>query len=222
MEHHLLWVQVEVEVGFHPAVVGVGRHGVPDAAGLQLRQPHHQLTALEALFVDVFVDGPLIRSFRRPDIHGRGLLFAHQLRLHLPVGRSRQQVVHGRVLVIEAPEHHLLLPLAHVEAVEPAQLEGFPTHRNLAVAPHVDDAQLPSLQEKVRLQRLKGRQRQRLPPLRHGSPHNYPVVVGIHEVDFAPLHEPFYQKVFPQLLRVHAPHFPRAALVSCFHALFNE
>ena len=56
-------VDVEVEVDLAAAHVGVGRHGVPVAAGGEQGEAHDELAALDAVAVDGFVDGALVAGF---------------------------------------------------------------------------------------------------------------------------------------------------------------
>ena len=50
---------------FHPAFMGVGGQGVPYAARLDRVDPHHELTAFDAVLVDVFFDDPFAGPFFR-------------------------------------------------------------------------------------------------------------------------------------------------------------
>jgi hypothetical protein len=54
--HRDVFAEVEVEVNFRAAAVGVGRHRIPDAAGFELGETQHELAALDAVEMDVFQD----------------------------------------------------------------------------------------------------------------------------------------------------------------------
>src|SRR5665647_2650536 len=105
--------QVEVEVGLHPAVVGVGRHGVPHAARVQGRNPHHHLARAHAVLVDVLVEGAPIGGPGMVTVDGTVHRLAHGSCLY--VGRGSQEVEFAstdaddlgpaRFYLVSAPAH---------------------------------------------------------------------------------------------------------------------
>jgi spermidine synthase len=66
-------VHVEVMIDLAAAVVGVWREGVPDAAFGEFGEAHHELAALDAVFVDVLADDALVGGGLRAERHGGGL-----------------------------------------------------------------------------------------------------------------------------------------------------
>ena len=62
MDHPRVGGEVEIDVDLRAAVVHVGRHGVPHAARLELRQAHDELAGSADLRVDHLVDRARVRS----------------------------------------------------------------------------------------------------------------------------------------------------------------
>ncbi|GDO09685.1 hypothetical protein BvCmsKSP081_00152 [Escherichia coli] len=60
LPHHVenagVIIHIEIEINFHPALVSVTRHGVPQVTWSQLRQPHTQLAGFQHIRDKIFVN----------------------------------------------------------------------------------------------------------------------------------------------------------------------
>ena len=114
--------QFEVEVGFHAAVVGVGRHGVPGAARSQFGHAHLQLAAGSDLVDQQTVDGTFVALLEGAHVHDDGVLLGNLLAGIFLVGGSGVEVELGGVLRIEALEDDVSVAPADVECFLEFQL----------------------------------------------------------------------------------------------------
>ena len=147
VEDDLVLRHFKVEVHLHAALVGVGRHGVPHAAGREDRHAHGELAGLQHVGMDELVDHALVAGLRR----AAGLLGrvgdADQPVLVAAMGRGGHHVELGGLGRMVAGEQHLLGPAGDVQAVLVAQLVHLAVHGDGAGAAHVEHAALPALQE---------------------------------------------------------------------------
>lgn len=64
LPHHVenagVIIHIEIEINFHPALVGVTRHGVPQVTRSQLRQPHTQLAGFQHIRDKIFVNSATV------------------------------------------------------------------------------------------------------------------------------------------------------------------
>ena len=77
MKNALPLRNVEVKVGFHSPVVYMWGHGVPNAARLQNGKAHYQLAALDAIRMDVFINGTMIGCFGIACHHFHSVSYRH-------------------------------------------------------------------------------------------------------------------------------------------------
>ena len=71
---------VEVHVDFTAAHVGMRGHGVPIAAGREMRDAHDELTTARALEMDIFANRALIAGFERAELGRYCVLFTDERR----------------------------------------------------------------------------------------------------------------------------------------------
>src|SRR3990172_3491098 len=70
-------IDIVVHVDFHAAFVGMRRHGIPDTALCQFGYAHDQLTAFDAIGMDIFVNCPFIGFLYRTQMHRLGLALSY-------------------------------------------------------------------------------------------------------------------------------------------------
>jgi len=63
VKDHLVRRDVKIQVHLGPAQVGMGRHRVPDASGLEKRDAHDNLAGLKRAGMDHLVEHPLVGVF---------------------------------------------------------------------------------------------------------------------------------------------------------------
>ena len=63
MEDYFVFGNFKIEVYFHSALVGVGRHSVPNAAFCKLRHTHRKLAGFKHVGVNELVDNAFVRRF---------------------------------------------------------------------------------------------------------------------------------------------------------------
>ena len=141
--------QVEVSIDLHAALVGVGRHAVPDAARLQLSQAHGQLAGFQHVRVDELVDDPLIGGLGAAQGALVGVLDGDEGGLAVLMGRSRDQVEAGGSGLVIAAEHHVSGAAGDVEAVLKSHLIADAVGLDPAGAAQVEHACFPAFQEEV-------------------------------------------------------------------------
>lgn len=147
VEDHVALGDLKVSVDLHAALVGVGGHGVPDAARLQDGHAHGQLAGLQHGGVNELVDGALVAG-----LHGaQGPLGSvgqfDQPGLVGAVGGGGNHVELGRALAAVAFEGHDPGAPGDVQAVLVAHGVDGAVHGNLARAADIEHTQLPALQE---------------------------------------------------------------------------
>ena len=147
VQNPLVFRNIEVEISFHPAIVYVGRHGVPYTARSQDGQSHHQLATADAFKVNVFVNGAFVGRFNRAHLHGRSFFLEQASSGIVLMRRGRKQVIIRRSSAVDAFKNDLFIFFAHVEASHKGQFVHFVTYFDSAIAAHVDDAQLSSFQK---------------------------------------------------------------------------
>src|SRR6185312_2356960 len=133
--------EVEIKVNLGAAHVGVGGHGVPDAAGGEVRDPHDQLATARALKVDVLVDGAAVAGFGGADFDRVRVLFADERGGVVGVRGIAEQVKDGRRLGVGGVEGDFLRPAADVEAVKIGELVSRAVDADFSVAADVERAQ---------------------------------------------------------------------------------
>src|ERR1035437_3197930 len=120
----LVGLDVEVEVDFGAAHMGVRGHGVPVAAGGEEGEAHDQLAALDAVAVNRLVDGALVAGLGRSEIDALEVGELDHLGGVFGVGLIAEEV-EGRGLGGGlAGEADGLAAAACVEAVEFVEIEG--------------------------------------------------------------------------------------------------
>ncbi len=159
--------------------MGMGRHGVPDAPLLQDRHPHHQLTARNAVRMDVLVDRPPVRVLLAPELRGGRLGERCRSGRVFPVRGITHEVEPGRSRRVRAGKEDLTNAAADVEAVVPDHRKLLPVDHHRPRSPDVDHADLPAL-GKVFGRHFFLRRQQREPlPHRHCRAGDRSVDVGI-------------------------------------------
>src|SRR6478672_2863434 len=108
---------VEITIDLAAAVVGVARHGVPDAAGLEFRKAHDELTAPNAVFVDVLEDGALVALVLGTEFHAVCIGAGGLGRGVVGVGRVADEVENSRLGGRCAGEGNFPAAATDVEAV---------------------------------------------------------------------------------------------------------
>ena len=144
----VLW-QVEVVVSLNASAVGVGRHGVPCGAGVELGQSELQLAGsfLEHIVDYELIDGAVVALLQGADGSPDGGLeraFAavegNPLRLVVLVGGGRVEVELGRLLGVLRAEEHLLVHVLVLADVSPADVECLLRREGVLLAVDDDDA----------------------------------------------------------------------------------
>ncbi len=104
VEHDGVTLQVEVHVDFGPALMSVGRHGVPDTPLGQLGKAHDQLATVYTLWVNVLVDGALVGLWLSPQMHRFGRIKPGMLSRIACVSRQTDQVEPGWIIRVQRRE----------------------------------------------------------------------------------------------------------------------
>src|SRR6185437_4867579 len=79
MKNALPFRDIEIKIRFHPSAMRMSRHRVPNAALLEDGEPHDELTATDAVRVNVFIDRSVIGRFRRTRAYGQGFFLRQEL-----------------------------------------------------------------------------------------------------------------------------------------------
>ena len=127
--------------------MGVGGHGVPVAAGREMRDAHDELTTARALEMDVFADGALVAGFQAAEFHGRGVFLADQRDGINGVGGITEEIEDGGRRFVFRGEGDLLIAATDVEHVEIVELVALAFDGDDAGAADVERAQLAALGE---------------------------------------------------------------------------
>ena len=196
----------------------MGRHRVPNTAGLQFGKAHLQLAGslFEHIFHDQLVDYAVVALFHLTGGERVGLqrtlhpVDGHQLCRIGFVRSSRVDVEFCRFRSILALESHFLVPAAHIKSVAETQRVLLAVHGHDTVAADIDHAQLTRKKEVRRFERIDRLEHQLL---RHGyrTAENKTVVHRIGNVDLVGNHHLFHQETAAQPFRVVRFHILRIA-----------
>ena len=147
VEHHAALWNAEISVDFHAALVGMGRHGVPDVARLELREPHGKLAGFEHVGVDELVD---CSGVRRRGGACRTLICVRDgdegRFVCLVRGRGHHVKLRGLIRAA-AGKHNVPCTLGYVQAILKAQFVCHAVRCDGAGAADVEDAKLTPLEE---------------------------------------------------------------------------
>src|SRR6266498_4153699 len=180
VHHPLPRPEPEVQVHLGAPVVGVARHGVPDAALGELGNTEHQLAGADAVGVDVLADRPYVRVRRVAQPH----------RLHAVALRERGRVrgVCRRGDEVEpgvgALERNLSGAGADVEHVMAGHLVVHRVDGDRARAGQAHHRELAPVAETLGAQLFRYREGQHRAD-RGGSTDDHPVVVAEHQTHLA-------------------------------------
>ncbi len=140
--------EIEVKIDLGAAIMNMRGHRVPDAAGLEPRDPHHQLAGGADVGVDVLPDRAEIGRCGRSEIDALRLGFADADRGMRGVGRCRQEVEAGWIGGVVRAERHLARAAAHIERVAAAESMALAGDRDRARAADVDDPEFAPVEER--------------------------------------------------------------------------
>ena len=194
---------VEVCVNLHPALMGVGGHGVPHAAGGQLGEAHGQLAGGQHVGVDELVDDPGVGGLRRAAGALGGVVKFQQSGLVASVGRGGHQIEPGGIFGTVAGEDHVLCPHGDIQAVLKAQTVLLPVHGDGAGAAQVEHAGLPALQEDAGAEvgpHINALVDGDLPGHGHDAQDHHAVHVGVGGLHLVGLVEALDEELLPELL----------------------
>ena len=202
---HIARSHIEVEIGLDAAGMGMGRHRVPDRAGLEFRKAHLQLTGtlFQHVVHDELVDDAVVGVFHPAGGEGIGLegtfaaVYGNELGLIGFVGRGRVQVELGRIRAVFAPEDDIFVPPPYIQGFFEPQDIVLSANCYDAFPSHIDDAQFPALQEISGLQGIDRFQFQGFGS-RHRTTEDETVVQGISQADFIGHHHLRHQEALTE------------------------
>src|SRR6185312_14866881 len=218
VKNTLAFRNIEIKIGLHPTGMSMRRHRIPDAARLEYGEPHYELTALNAVGMDIFIDGARIGSLRRTGLHGHRLFLWEELYWIFRMRGRGQAIKTGRTRRVVAFKNDLPNALTRIQTFQPPDGVRLIVRIDLPVTADIDDADLPALQKEIGPQLGMGFQPE---PLfcRAGAPDDDAVVMRIDEMHGIRLHQAFGEESAPQLFGAHALYFLRAMFESDIHIL---
>jgi hypothetical protein len=149
VEHGRVLGHVEVEVDLHAPVVHMARHGVPEAARLELGHAHEELAGRQHVGNQELVDRAAVARFGRSQRLGRRFCQGHLLVRVGGVRRRAVEVELGWKLRVDRLEGDVLRALPNVERLARADVELHAVRGDPRRAADVDQPQLATLQEEV-------------------------------------------------------------------------
>ena len=138
------------------------RHRVPDASGSELCNAHHQLATARSFEMNEFRDLPKICGFSGAKRNLCLFDSSNELSRARRMSRITQQIELRRVGWIGAREYDLFIPTANVQSIQLRKLIRNAIHLDRAGTADIQNAEFPALGEIRCLERIVGRQRQRL------------------------------------------------------------
>ncbi|MPM40373.1 hypothetical protein SDC9_87013 [bioreactor metagenome] len=222
MKHHVALGNIKIGVDLHPALVGMGRHGIPDGTGLQLGQSHGQLAGFQHIGMDKLIDDPLVGGLHRAAGTLVGVLHRDEGGLADLVGGRGNQIKPGGVSGILAGKADGFGLLGNIQAILKAQLILHTVGLDDAGAAQIEYAGLPALQEIVGAEVGPN-----VDPLidgdrlvhRQDAQHNHPVHMGVDGGDLIGLIEVFDEELIPQFLGCIALHVPLVGGITNIHRI---
>ena len=150
MKYTLIFCYIKIKIDFHPPIMCMSGHRIPDAALVQHRKAHYQLAALNSFLMNILVNSALICGMGITQVHFHGRLAVHQCRWMLGMSRRRQYKEDGGILDGFASKLNSFHSFSEVQAIQLLQDMCFSICGNFTSLTHVDDTHLPSFQEEFR------------------------------------------------------------------------
>ncbi|MPM41142.1 hypothetical protein SDC9_87792 [bioreactor metagenome] len=216
--HHASIVgNVEIQIALGAAIVGVGGHGVPHAAGVQLGQAHDDLARLDAVLVDIAVQGAAIGVLLIAQLADVTLTRQHR-RGRIAGVRRRTEEVEERLLVMLGGEADVADTASDVQAAALGQFVPVAVGGDHAGATNDEHAHFAALQEVVGPHFLGGLQPQRLVD-RGGAAQNHAILMTVNQDDLVVDEQIRDEEVGSQFLGVHAGRFGHADRMTVLHVV---
>src|ERR1700733_9044137 len=175
------------------------RHGVPDASGSEPCEPHHQLATPGSLQVNEFRYFPHVRRFRGAKcnlcLFGRPNELCRMRRM----SRITQKIELRRVRRIAARKYYFFVSTANVESIQPLQLICNTVDFDHAGTADIQNAKFAALGEVRCLERIVGRQEERLASGYRRADHGA-VKINIRQSDLSRMKKIVEQKRIAQFL----------------------
>lgn len=203
VKDHVALGDVEVCVDLHPALMGVGGHGVPHTAGGQLGEAHGQLAGGQYIRMDKLVDDPGVGGLRRAAGALGGVVKFQQPGLVASVGGGGHQIEPGGIFGTVAGEDHVLCPHGDIQAVLKAQIVLLSVHGDGAGAAQVEHAGFPALQEEAGAEvgpHIDALVDGDLLGHGHDAQHHHAVHMGVGGLHLVGLVEVLNEELLPELL----------------------
>ena len=210
MHHKGVLRHLEVQIYFHPSVMGMTGHGIPNTAGFQFCHAHLQLTTLHLAGQNIFADHPVVGVLQTAQFHL--ILFFHNdhalLRSALgpdqhrgagTVGRSGIQVEFGRLFPVLTGKYDIPGPHADVHGFLETNLIHPAVHGNRPGPADIDNPQFSSLAKIFRPEFLPCGQGKGLH--RHRRSGDNPVNMAVHQLNLSGHEKILDQKLLSQTIR---------------------
>ena len=221
VKDRLILGKLKVEIDLHAPLVGMGGHGVPDAARLQHGHAHGELAGGQHVGVDELVDDPPVGQSRVAAGPLGRVRQTQQARLIAAVGGGGDDVEFGGGGGIVAGEKDLLRAPGDVQAVLIAHGVDRPVHRHAAGAAQIEKTGLPPLQKEMGAEAgphidalLDGHRRAG----GHAAHGHHAVHVAVHRRQLAGTEQGLDEKLPAQLLRGIALHILRICGITNIHS----
>src|SRR5205085_2800478 len=116
------------------AHVGMGRHGVPGAARMQMSDAHHQLATAWAADINVLIYSAVVAGFGRSQFSWIGLVLANQCDGMAGMRRVAKQIEDGGDRCVFRLEAHFRIAATNVEDIEIFERASPAAHTNDAAS----------------------------------------------------------------------------------------
>ena len=225
MEDHIVLRHFEVEVHFHPALVGMGRHRVPYAAGFQHGHAHAQLAGFQHGGMDELVDDSLVACCRVAAGLLGGVRDFDQPVLIAAMRRSGNEIELRGGGGINAFEIYFLRAAGQVQAVFVTELINRVVRGDFSGAADIEHATFPALQEILRTEAVPDIDSLvdgNLFLYGHDAHGDHPVHMAVDGDDLIRFEQFFNQEFLPDFLGGVALEVPLVAAVANVHVFCSS
>ena len=199
----------------------MGRHGIPDTAGLQFGHAHGKLAGLDNGRMDKLVDGALVALGHAAKRTLCRLSDSDEAGLIAGMGRCGHHVELCRCIGVVTGKQHFLCAHGDIQAVLIAQRILHAIHGYGACAAHVEHAQLAALQEEVHAEvgpHVHALFNAHSLSHRHCTQGDHAVNMAVHILQFVLHKKLFYKKFIAHLRGGHALEMHRIHRITLVHS----
>lgn len=192
---------IKITINFAAPIMGVTRHGIPNAAGFKLRKTEHELATFDAVFVDMLENGALVALVIATKFHTSGISASGVRRGIGSMRRITDKIENGWINSLGTGKGNLLTAAANVKAVVGAKLIVNTINGNHPRTPKIEDTHFAALTEEISLEYVIVT-KHKWDTVRDGTADDGAVEIGMNQSDFTRIKKLFDEKRRAEFFRI--------------------